>query len=103
MKKKNEELKKPQIAKEAEFSLEVKEELLVFQEFETTKKVVAIVSWNKKPAVLDIRRWYKRSFGGKKWFPGRGISLRASVVEDLIDKKILEKALKKLEKNIKEK
>lgn len=96
-KKKVEEQKEPKVKREDQFTLEVLEELLVFAEFETTKRVVSIVSWNKKPPVLDIRKWYKRAFGGTKWFPGRGISLRDSVVEEMIDKKILEKGLKKLE------
>lgn len=47
----------------------------------STRKRLALVSWNGRPAKLDLRTWYESDDGEK---PGRGITIADAEAADLV-------------------
>ena len=48
-----------------------------------TTKELSVISWNNRPAKLDLRAWHEQEDKSKK--PGKGITLTDEEAKDLLD------------------
>lgn len=76
----------------------VKKELGVLVEgYNGSKKIAKVGKWNDGKLGLDLRSWYEKE-GLDELLPGKGIFLPLSSLETMVEDKIIEKAIKEIEK-----